>query len=199
MLTYADIQRIYRLEKNSTSLQNIPDSFYPEVKLLISKIDEEHRSYIKKITRELYTKRKQKILLHAIRDEEAPGNLTREEKQLYSGILNLLENYEHKIFSDEILPRVMEEKKIEEIKETQKEEQKESEIESKEEINKEVREEHKEIEEETNTIKLKILEALPAIVGFDSISYGPFSENQEVNLPKEIAKILIEKGVAERL
>lgn len=213
MLTYADIQRIYRLEKNSTSLQNIPDNFYAEIKLLLSKIDEEHHSYIKKITEELYEKRKQKILLQAMRGDEEPPNLTREEKRLYSEIMNLLENYEHIVVSSEgVPPRVEGEEKVVEI---QEEQQKESEIEGKKEVKERREEEQKENEirdkteikeareeqqkEIPDTIKLKILETLPAIVGFNSTSYGPFQENQEVTLPEEIAKILIEKGVAERV
>ncbi|MEM4347838.1 MAG: hypothetical protein QW802_04565 [Candidatus Altiarchaeota archaeon] len=179
-ITYADVQRIYRLEKNSTILEKLPDNFYIEVNFLLSQVDSEHKKYIEKIVSEIYEKRKQKILLQAIRGGDVPVNATSKEKQLYLEILEKIENYRKAIFSD--TPEVVLEEKKEEPKE-----------------NENRKEEVKELNEEkknSDLVKVRILAPLPAIAGYNSLSYGPFSENDEVLLPKKIAKILIERGVA---
>jgi DNA replication initiation complex subunit (GINS family) len=48
-------------------------------------------------------------------------------------------------------------------------------------------------------VKVRIRQALPAIVGSDSREYGPFREDDVVELPDDSAGILLAKGVAERL
>lgn len=185
-ITYADVQRIYRLEKNSTILEKLPDNFYSEVKLLISQVSEkEHRGYIEKIVSEIYEKRKQKILLQAIRGGDVPVNATSKEKELYLEILEKIEGYRRAIFpnTSEVSEVVLEERK---------EESKEKESEKEEGI----KEQPKEEKRDNDLAKVKILSSLPAIASYNSLSYGPFNENDEVLLPKKIAKILIEKGVA---
>ena len=61
----------------------------------------------------------------------------------------------------------------------------------------------KTIEEEkgqkTHKLKIRILRSIPAIIGSDMEHYGPFSENDEVELPEETAKILLEREIAERI
>ncbi|RLI88316.1 MAG: hypothetical protein DRO62_03835 [Candidatus Altiarchaeales archaeon] len=59
----------------------------------------------------------------------------------------------------------------------------------------------KEEEEELDDgkINVRIISPLPAIIGSDMAHYGPFKENEEVRLPKDTAKILIEQGVAEKI
>ena len=58
-------------------------------------------------------------------------------------------------------------------------------------------EERKELDD--GKIRVRIIRPLPAIMGSDMAHYGPFNENDEVRLPKDIARILIEQGVAEEV
>ena len=48
-------------------------------------------------------------------------------------------------------------------------------------------------------VKVRILQALPAIVGSDSKEYGPFREDDVVELPEDSAGLLIGRKIAERL
>ncbi len=183
MITYADVQAIYRLEKNSTSLQKIPDNFYSEVKSLLSQVGEEHHSYLMKLISEIQEKRKNKMLIQAMRDFEAPGNLTSAEKEVYSKITQLLQDYQGKIsFPDD---RIKEEKQVVEEKKPEGE--------------KTTLEKIATSLEEENKVKVKILKPLPEIIGPDGKNYGPFFQDSEVTLPKEVAKILIERGVAKKI
>ncbi len=52
-------------------------------------------------------------------------------------------------------------------------------------------------EEEKNVVIVRILQDIPAFVGADFKEYGPYSRGEEVPLPKEVADILILRGLAE--
>jgi len=191
MLTYADVQRIYRVEKNATALQKIPDNFYSEVKILLSNISEEYRTYIMKLLSEIQEKRRNKLLIQAMRETESPANLIPEEKELYNQIITVINDYQNKIS-----PLSLEASKFPEkeaiLDKPAPEEATEQEI-------KEERGDLEKIEDPPGKIKLKILKPLPEIIGPDYVKYGPFFENQEVMLPEKMAKILREKEVAEKL
>ncbi|MFH1055325.1 MAG: hypothetical protein V1744_04435 [Candidatus Altiarchaeota archaeon] len=51
--------------------------------------------------------------------------------------------------------------------------------------------------EKKPTIRVRMKHALPAIIGSDSKEYGPFKEDDVVELPKDSANLLIEREVAE--
>lgn len=52
-------------------------------------------------------------------------------------------------------------------------------------------------EVKTPTLKVRMKQPLPAIVGSDMREYGPFKVDDVVELPQESAKMLIERNVAE--
>ncbi len=62
-------------------------------------------------------------------------------------------------------------------------------------VKEEVAEEKK--EEETGVIVVRILQDIPAFVGTDFKEYGPYTRGEEVPLPRDIAEILILRGLAE--
>jgi len=62
-----------------------------------------------------------------------------------------------------------------------------------------VPEKGKEEEPDDGKIRVRIIKPLPAIIGSDMAHYGPFKENEEVRLPKDTARILIEQGMAEEI
>ncbi len=48
-------------------------------------------------------------------------------------------------------------------------------------------------------IMVKILSDIPKFVGTDMQAYGPLKSGEVVNLPKEIANLLVTRKVAENL
>ena len=51
--------------------------------------------------------------------------------------------------------------------------------------------------EQTKMVKIKLLRAFPSFVGPDSVEYGPYREDDIVDVPAESAKMLIDNGIAE--
>lgn len=47
-------------------------------------------------------------------------------------------------------------------------------------------------------VKIRLLKDLQEFVGLDSVSYGPFSKNEVIEIKKEIADILLNKKAAEK-
>ncbi|MFH1125739.1 MAG: hypothetical protein V1703_01320 [Candidatus Altiarchaeota archaeon] len=99
-ITYADIQRLYRTEGNSPVLEEIPDNFYEQVPILLSKVEPEHRQHIVKFASEIYAKRRNKIMLHALRvcnRDNPPARATNSEKALYYDAIDLIERHSNSI------------------------------------------------------------------------------------------------------
>jgi DNA replication initiation complex subunit (GINS family) len=96
MITYADVQRIYRSEGNTPTLEEIPADFYSQIPELLSKVEAEHKSHIIKFLGEIYTKRRNKIMLHALRTGDKnnlPRNATLQERALYTEAVDLLQKH----------------------------------------------------------------------------------------------------------
>jgi len=170
MITYDEIQGIYRTEKRSpNSLGKMGDNFYPEVSELLLQLDESHRSEISVIMKEILQLRQNKILRLATRTGESspPENMILAERELYVGIKNLLENYE-----GILLRREVKEKAAEPAQRA-------------------------ETGAGIEKVKLRILRQMPSIIGSDLVHYGPFKEDEIVELPKDIAGIMLEHGIAE--
>lgn len=55
------------------------------------------------------------------------------------------------------------------------------------------------VEKEHKSIVLRLLKDVPAIIGADMKTYGPFKAEDVASLPAENAKILIKQGLAEKV
>ena len=94
MISYADVQSIYRSEKAGTELQKIDDCFYSDTIDLLAKISEEHREYIKKLVEEIFERRRNKIVLAALRSgQKEPANMVPAEKTFYARIVKDINEY----------------------------------------------------------------------------------------------------------
>ena len=93
MISYADLERVYRLERDSPSLQAIPQNIYSD-SLALAEAQElrEHKDKIIGLAGEIYERRLRKIVLHAIRSskEKPPENVTGQEGALYGRLAVLL-------------------------------------------------------------------------------------------------------------
>ncbi|MDI6690628.1 MAG: hypothetical protein QME50_02025, partial [Candidatus Bathyarchaeota archaeon] len=55
------------------------------------------------------------------------------------------------------------------------------------------------VEKEHKVVVLRFIKDVPAIIGSDMKTYGPFKSEDIASLPAENAKILIKQGLAEKV
>jgi len=121
MITYADVQRVYRSEKRSPTLQKIDDKFYSKISELLTGIEKEHREYIRKLVDEIFERRRNKIVINALRSpEKEPGNMIPIERAFYAELTRALAKYKERVLSEKFKgeeePAEIEKIKTEKIK-----------------------------------------------------------------------------------
>jgi len=202
-LNYNEVQGIYRNERNTPALQHVGENFYQELAEFLSQLEDEHKSYMDKLIQEIIERRKNKVVMQAMRtDDTSPLNATPEEIHLYTEIVELLGRYKEnlnrvvvkeepkqgqgnvKTLEQEDVRKVQQ-GGVKEVQEGVRKVQKQDNI--------------KDVPEEDGKTRIRILQALPAIIGADSEHYGPFEEGEETEIPRETAEILIGKGMAEEV
>ncbi|HID46493.1 MAG TPA: DNA replication complex GINS family protein, partial [Chromatiaceae bacterium] len=107
MLTYAVLRDIQKREMESSAIVQLQDGFYTEVAEFLSKKKEEAsggdmlslREYenIKKIVRDVQTKREEKIVLMAIRGESTGTGLTSEEGDMLRQLVSIIDKSRGKL------------------------------------------------------------------------------------------------------
>jgi len=206
VVTYETIFELLRREKERGALQKLEKTFYQDAleylkerkKILVSqesmliepeekRKNEKQFENIKKLLKEFYERREKKIINLAI-DKSRTGSdlvdtssLLEEEQKFFQRLVNLLgENRTdilYKLLNLE-MPKP-EEEKTEEKKEF---------------VVKETA-----MSEEKHTLMIRFIHAVPKFIGTELEEHGPFEEEEMANLPKEIARVLIEKGRAEEI
>ncbi|OYT27303.1 MAG: hypothetical protein B6U97_01985 [Candidatus Altiarchaeales archaeon ex4484_96] len=173
VLNYAQLQSIYRSEKNTPSLVHVEGDFYGGVLALVSQLEGEHRDSVERMFKDITLRRRNKVLMQVMRSlDTEPLNALASEKKLYWALVDVVREYHN-------LPS-------EEKPETQN-------------INKQDKETVDRKPKMKGMLFLRLNKALPSIAGSDGENYGPFDENQEVILPEKTARVLIERGVAEEI
>ncbi|MFH0954666.1 MAG: hypothetical protein V1777_01010 [Candidatus Micrarchaeota archaeon] len=183
-LSYDEIRRIYRLEKNTSKLVELPEEFY---NLLNDFVQEQKEKYIKnlkdfsieeardfanlkKMIEEIFVLRERKILnaaLIASRSGDNPAlQLATPEKKVFDSVVSMLEK-QHGLLTDMFCASGGSSKK-----------------ESK-------------SGRSLETVAVKILTEVPAFIGTDMNEYGPFSQNQQVELPFKVAKLFFDRKLGE--
>jgi DNA replication initiation complex subunit (GINS family) len=101
MITYADLQRIYRAEKASVELQKVDENFYTDVQSLISTVGAEHREYVEKLSYELFERRRNKIVLNALRPgDKGSSNMTATEVFFFEEVSRALSGHRARTFNE---------------------------------------------------------------------------------------------------
>ena len=163
MITYADIEKTFRMEKSSPSLSKISEEFFDDAKRLSNDPQAgEYGPLIEEVLLQLYRLRINKIVHHAgreLEDKYPPKNITKSEEKLFKDLLQAISKHQNDVFSKVL------EKKVE------------------------VRE---------DLVRIRIKKPFPSIVGADSKEYGPFREEDMIEIPSESAQLLIERDVAEK-
>ena len=179
-LSYDEVRRIHRLEKNSSKIVPVEQEFY---NFLNSFISIEKKQYLesltdlsstksrdftnlKKMIEEIFSLREKKVLTKALVASKTGDinieGLAIQEKKMFNEILSLLKKHNlvlQEIFSD-----------------SSKKQAKKKDL---------------------NNLSVQILLEVPSFVGADMKEYGPFKKGQVIELPLEIAKLLSERKLAE--
>ena len=175
---YDELYEAWKKEKENVEIQGLPKNFYAKIAEYVKKIREEHRMLDKKTTKARLLKREFKNV----------KNMTEELIRLrYDKALK-------KSLAREIVPRDIL---------TEEEEKLHGEIlplaEAYQALLKDIlqgRSSRIEKEEKPKKILLRFVKEIPAIVGSDMKTYGPFEPEDIATLPSENARILIKQGVA---
>ena len=206
IITYESLYELLRREKSRPEIQELDKNFFADVISYIKEKDsilasqkskdsifaqqeiektKKQVENIQKIVRELYEKREGKILqLALLASRTSPQNLNlhsllAEEKELYETMIESLS-----LFKKDILNNLLE-AKTPVITKKQENQSKPKDI------NITIK--------GTQTKLVRILHPLPKFLGSDLEVYGPFEQEDAVNLPEKIAEILIENKRAKEI
>ncbi len=194
IITYEALYEVLRKEKNESELNKLDDSFFDDVvkymqeKTSILNSQKEKDSIfaakeiekterqiqnVRKILKELYDRRENKIIQAAVFSSRSKQNISvnglNEEKKLFNDLINLLKNYRSSIL-DNLLTMKM--PSIEEPKELKN-------------------------QEESGTKLVRFVQAVPRFVGDDMNVYGPFERENVANLPLNVAEVIVKNKRAE--
>ncbi|MEM4662961.1 MAG: hypothetical protein QXM75_02985 [Candidatus Diapherotrites archaeon] len=178
-IDFEELRKIHRQEKNSQQLTPLSEDFFNELK---NYLDEKRKEYleslgsgatpsedfinIQRMAREIFEIRQRKIIKKAF--HAAMGSEDNEEEKLSGD--------EKKLFCN--ICKV--------VSEYQKSIDKIFAVEPK----KKTKDKH------LNTILVEIIEDVPAFVGSNMQEFGPYKKGQKVELPEDIADILISRKIA---
>jgi len=207
-ITYETLFALLRTEKSREELQELDTNFFDDViKYLNEKAemfkrqegslnafmdnekDKEEKQIhnIKRIIKELYERREKKIIDMALNKSKTKTNIIntatmmKEEKLLYEFLISTLDR-----FREGILINLLEGKQAT----LQKEEIKTN--------NPETKTECEGNEQNNGMLCVKFKHSVPQFLGKELERYGPYEEGDQVELPHEIADILINKGRVEQ-
>ncbi len=173
-VTYDELRRIQRLEKNTSSLVEVDDDFIDSVEKFVneqkkmylaslkdfSSSDAREFTNMKRIVEEVFLLREKKLLNKALiasrTDNVELERVAKQERETFKKLLKVLSEH------DELCTNLFGEKRG----------------------------------RKTNDVKLEILKDVPTFVGTDMKEYGPFSKGDEVELPDKVAKLFISRKLA---
>ena len=196
-MDYEELRRLQRLEKNSSDLAQIPQDFYTQLSEYVGALIKEYKATgspkdirllenVVRVSRDIFQRRSQKMLLHALRTfKDDGGNLPAVieiEKNCYQNVISSLEN-----MNDEFEGVLVGERPV-------------SGTEAQHEASKALEAIDKiEEEQSLNMVLVRIIQKVPKFVSSDMTEYGPFQARDLVKLPEKEALLLVEKGFAERV
>ena len=196
-ITYNTLFEILKREKDREEIQKLDNNF---IQNLVSYLNEKKRviekeqkdldffseeeknklmlqlQNIKKLIRDLYDRREKKIIAMALNKSRTGSslidttNLLPIEKKLFEELVEILQK-----FRKENLFKIINEYKLPENISPQ---------------------EPKELKTQENPTRIRLMDNVPEFAGTDLKIYGPYEKDQVVELPKEIADLLISTNKA---
>lgn len=206
IITYESLYELLRREKSRSELQDLDKEFFTDIVNYLKEKDSILNSQkskdspfasqeiektkkqienIQKIIKELYEKRESKIVQLSIiasrTNTQNPNmqSLLPEEKHLYENLIETLSSYRKDILENLI------DSKIPKI------EKKDSKNQKPKDINMPLK--------GSQTKLIRILHPIPKFLGTNLEVYGPFEQEDTINLPEKIANLLIENKRAKEI
>jgi DNA replication initiation complex subunit (GINS family) len=203
IMTYEKLYDLLRKEKYSQELQKVDENFFRSIikyleeksaiidaqkskdSIFAGEIEKTEKQLVnvKKIVKELYEKRENKIMQLAlfssrIKERDVPPVLLPEERKLFLEVLEVLNRFRGSVLESVIEKKVpsVPESKPKDIKRTEEDSEKASELKV-----------------------VRLLHPVPQFVANDLNIYGPFEEEDTSVLPKKTANVLIKKKRAEEI
>lgn len=194
IITYETIYEILRKEKYNQEIQKLSKTFFKDIinylkeKESLLKSQQQKGTFpreveknkkqienIKKLLKELYERRENKILQLALLSsrsdkKEDLSNLLPEEKELFNDFKKTFIQYKTNIL-DKILTQKLPEVKPKDIK----------------------------IEKPNSTKLVRFIHTVPKFMGDDLNIYGPFDSENLASLPSKVADVLIKRKRAEEI
>ena len=186
---YDELYAAWRFELENATLGGLPSDFYARAADYLRRIKEETKTMDKKtvkstllereiervqcMLRELIWARYKKLVSLVTENQKLPsGLLTDEEESLCTGFLSFTESYKKfadKLFRGQISSAVS--NKIPKAAE----------------------------KKDSQKVVLRFIKAVPAVIGADMKTYGPFMVEDVASVPAENAEILVKQGLAEKV
>ena len=189
LLTFQFLRQLQKQEKQSKTLNMLDENFYADIfSYLKTRTQQENISNTEKthtevIIKDLINTRETKIVNSALINTRTGlecENLLPKEKELYNNAIEIMKKYRKNIEK---------EGGIEKTQPPTEKDKDDSDTEDK----------PKPEDNEENRIKLKITDNIPKFMAEDSKSYGPYSKDDEADIPKKAADILIKMKKAETI
>ncbi|MDO8427843.1 MAG: hypothetical protein Q7S92_01390 [Candidatus Diapherotrites archaeon] len=189
--TYEELRKIYRNELNSSKLTPLESEFFENLHKLIQQqkkgyqkaLTEGHLVYghdlsnTKKLVEEIVSLREKKILSKVLLANKIESTddafLTREEKQVLSKMIELIETYRNTFQA--CFAETSEKTDLSEVSSNYSENS----------------------AEPFNKVFIRIIKDVPSFVGADMAEYGPFQTGVTLELPDKTASLLIHRKFAE--
>lgn len=182
------LRRIQLSERRHAVLSQIDDNFYSELKERLSGLcddtsadNREYRNFCQ-IGRDIIARRKQKIVAKAQRDlsnnQISSEGLASQERDFYLSMVGLLKRMDSLLESQETSfdgKKAVEQSAAKSVSAAAADDR------------------------AFMTVKVKMLSDVPEFVSSDLDSVGPFSRSQVVDLPKDVADLLVNRSLASTL
>jgi DNA replication factor GINS len=180
-LSYDEIRRIHRLEKNTSKLVEVEQDFFGSLNEFIKLEKEDYISSLKdfsvskarnftnlkKMVEEIFSLREKKILSLALvsarTNELNEEHMALQEKSLYNEMIKVLNK--HKSLMNQVFEGPSELPKAKAL----------------------------------NNVSIRVLSDIPSFIGTDMKEYGPFKKDEEVELPFKIAKLFVSRKLGENV
>jgi len=174
-MSYDELRRIHRLEKNTSRLVEVDSDFIDSVEDFVegekknyiaslknfSPTDAREFSNLKKVVEEIFLLREKKLLNKALivsRTEDfSEEKMAAQEKETFKKLLKVLE--EHNKICESLFGE--------------------------------------DRRKEGGKVELKMLKEVPTFIGTDMKEYGPFAKDETVELPNKIAQLFLARKLAE--
>ena len=199
VITFKFLRDLQKKERDASTLTPIPDDFYEAAKSYITRkqrlaMQDSMKSFtnlkeienMRPVIKYIFNRREQKIMTCALRaariDTLKIQNMIKEEQELFDTIKNKLKK--RRSFLDAVLMMDNSKHNDESSKIDNDTKQKTATKEPKENTDEEQ-------EEETQFIKIEVLEEITEFVAEDLESYGPWSPGEIVVSPQKVANIFI--------